>query len=667
MKILTRFLTSVTFAIIAISLSTGAELVAHFEFEDPDDLGKDSSGNDNHGEVLEVEQAPGVIGNGAFFDESLASSFVVFDGLNGFTGKPGVTLAAWVKLDESTTGFDGIISQDSGSCCENRILLNPSNNLYINLSEHEDKNLTEAIVEVETWTHVAMTGEDVDGGADAKVYINGIEVDESPQFFPEMDDGSGWSTYLGAGEAGTAHLLTGTLDDVRIYEGALTAAEILALIPENINPDSDGDGMPDSWEDLHELDKNDPTDAEEDPDNDTLTNLKEFEKDTDPNSDDTDGDTLKDGVETGTGTWVSATDTGTDPLSADTDRDKLPDGVETNTKTFVSETDTGTDPNISDTDEDNFGDGSEVAAGSDPTDPNSVPDNETVLVAHYQFEDPENLGLDSSGKDNHAEVADVEQVEGRIGMAGFFDESFPSSFVKEGGLEGFTGKPGVTLAAWVKLHEDTSGFDGIISQDSGSCCENRILLHPSNNLFVNLSQHQDENLTEAIVELDTWTHVVMTGQDVDGGADARIFLDGEEVFDSPRTFPELDDGSEWNLYLGAGEAGTAHLLTGALDDVRVYQGVLSDEEIAALAEGQAVDPPPFLVTRIEKNGTEVLLEWSSSPGGLYIVEFTPDFSDPDAWIEVDDGVDSEGDVTAFTDDDASRTGLPDGYYRIREN
>ena len=80
--------------------------------------------------------------------------------------------------------------------------------------------------------HIAMTGlDDEDGGfAEARVYVNGEEVDDSPQEFPEMDDGSAWNTYLGAGEAGNVHLLTGALDDVRIYEGALNEDEILQLL-----------------------------------------------------------------------------------------------------------------------------------------------------------------------------------------------------------------------------------------------------------------------------------------------------------------------------------------------------------------------------------------------------------------------------------------------------
>ena len=239
---------SVVAVIIAMLLSGAAfgagTLVAHYEFEDANVLGKDSSGMGNDADdVIEVEQVDGQIGKGAFFDEFAGSSFVKYDGLEGFTGKPGVTLAAWVSLDEETTGFDGIISQDAGGCCDNRILLHPNNNPFINLSEHDDRHFASADpFEFDEWTHIAMTGlDDEDGGfAEARVYVNGIELDDSPQEFPLMDDGSEWNLYLGAGEAGNVHLLTGALDDVRVYEGALTDAEILQLY-NGIEAGPDGD------------------------------------------------------------------------------------------------------------------------------------------------------------------------------------------------------------------------------------------------------------------------------------------------------------------------------------------------------------------------------------------------------------------------------------------
>ncbi len=60
-------------------------------------------------------------------------------------------------------------------------------------------------------------------------------------------------------------------------------------------------------------------------------------------------------------------------LDDDDDNDGLPDAVETNTGVFVSATNTGTNPLAADTDGDGVSDADEVAAGSDPNNPLSIP------------------------------------------------------------------------------------------------------------------------------------------------------------------------------------------------------------------------------------------------------------------------------------------------------
>ncbi len=168
---------------------------------------------------------------------------------------------------------------------------------------------------------------------------------------------------------------SGNGDPEDFGRGPLNAIQII----EDSN-DTDGDGLPDVWESANMLDaaddgttgesapgaKDGPNGALGDPDADGLTNLQEFQGGTNPQSNDTDGDTLLDGVESGSGMFVDDTDTGTSPTNGDTDGDGLGDGVETNTDVFVDADDTGSDPNQPDSDLDGLPDGWEVTYLLDP-------------------------------------------------------------------------------------------------------------------------------------------------------------------------------------------------------------------------------------------------------------------------------------------------------------
>ncbi|MGB1130279.1 MAG: hypothetical protein ACPG4K_09515, partial [Haloferula sp.] len=181
--------------------------------------------------------------------------------------------------------------------------------------------------------------------------------------------------------------------------------------------DTDGDGMPDTFETAYSgtatgLSPDD--DLENGGSGDGLTNLEEYERGTDPTDPDSDGDGLDDGpevagaglrpetdpmkidsdgdglsdlVETNTGSWVDANDTGTNPMLVDTDGDSLSDKVETNSGTYVDANNTGTNPLSDDSDSDNAGDWYEITASfTDPTDTNDRP------VTPYPLPDPDGSG-----------------------------------------------------------------------------------------------------------------------------------------------------------------------------------------------------------------------------------------------------------------------------------
>ena len=133
---------------------------------------------------------------------------------------------------------------------------------------------------------------------------------------------------MGVGVEGST-FFPGSLDEVRIYNRALSASDVQQLM------------------------------ASEDPD--------------------TDGDGIRDRFETGTGIYVSPEDTGTSPTNPDSDGDGLSDGDELNSY--------HTNPNLTDTDGDGFSDSFEISTGFDPTSTASTPDaiSSIRVAAEYRF------------------------------------------------------------------------------------------------------------------------------------------------------------------------------------------------------------------------------------------------------------------------------------------
>jgi len=111
--------------------------------------------------------------------------------------------------------------------------------------------------------------------------------------------------------------------------------------------DTDGDGVPDWWEEKHGLDPSDPADAALDADADGLSNLAEFLAGTDPRLSDTDGDGMPDGWETRHGLCAFVAEAALD----DPDGDGLVN---------LEEARFGTDPNLADTDGDGADDFMEI-------------------------------------------------------------------------------------------------------------------------------------------------------------------------------------------------------------------------------------------------------------------------------------------------------------------
>ncbi len=205
---------------------------------------------------------------------------------------------------------------------------------------------------------------------------------------------------------------------------------------------------------------------------------------TDPTKADTDGDGLADNVETNTGTFVSATDTGTNPTLADTDGDGLSDGqevntthtnpllvdtdgdglsdlVETNTGIYVSPTNTGTSPLLADTDGDTLSDGAEVNTHhTNPlladTDGDALSDGAEVNTHHTN---PLLADTDGDGVSDYDEVmvTHTNPIVPSFGAGGLVTIPYSSSSVN-GDYEGIVFDPvnGVSFRQSLRLSSNAS-------------------------------------------------------------------------------------------------------------------------------------------------------------------------------------------------------------------
>ena len=212
----------------------------------------------------------------------------------------------------------------------------------------------------------------------------------------KWNDGGDDGDYLSQGGAGGNTIPGGGT-------GALTASANWSTLDreyrfniaiETDSADRDGDGIPDAYEDETEgLDADNPDDADDDPDLDTLTNLEEFLAGTDINKADTDDDTLRDDAEIA-GAGVRPP---TSPTNADTDGDGLSDASETNTGTYVSPTDTGSNPTIADSDGDGLSDSDEVSGNNQN---NFFSDPNLADTDGDGFDDPAELGKGTDPNDS---------------------------------------------------------------------------------------------------------------------------------------------------------------------------------------------------------------------------------------------------------------------------
>ena len=465
-------------------------------------------------------------------------------------------------------------------------------------------------------------------------------------------------------------------DEDRFFE------EVIEFI---VHRDSDDDKLWDEWEFVHAGPENLNAlsgDGDSDADNDSLSDLEEFEVSlgefsdidplsadtdedgisdadelngsgerpaTDPTSADSDDDGLSDGIETGTGLFVSANDTGSNPLNSDTDADGLRDSDEVvgkNPRGFES------DPNRKDSDGDGFSDLDEVLIGSDPSDSGDVPDIFSAQLTNTAQINPS--GLDVLVAANMIFSGQRPGIGGSVNGVVFEDVFW--------GDEMFLTN-GVSIQGTVAGGIRTANTLGSISGEDAD-----VLATIANSInFYNVQT--DGNITFNGLPAGLPVSVQMITSDAASSVNNWGGVFSLSVIDTltqrSAQIVTFDAGTEPNnfdaqLVTFSAEVDGNGTLQVFVDQTRPghHAGISG---IVVLAAGQLLPLQINLLT-IDEDRSGVTIEWNSRSNKVYAIEVSEDLK---LWEELDDNVISEGDITTFTDTqvpvNSSRR-----FYRVHE-
>jgi len=216
--------------VLCVGCRVQGELVAHWEFEDgPGSMtAADSSVNNNIGTLVNLD---------AFTDWTtghVGTYSLDFDGIedyvncgndSSFNITDEITVAAWVK-PANVTSYQLIVSKRQTAHVNVPFDLHLSSNnarLLIHDGTNNDAAQSSGGITAGNWHHVAA----VYDGANIIVYADGVAG--SPVTRTAAIPVNTNNVVVGRRADGAFDHFTGTIDDVRIYSRALSAAEIIAL------------------------------------------------------------------------------------------------------------------------------------------------------------------------------------------------------------------------------------------------------------------------------------------------------------------------------------------------------------------------------------------------------------------------------------------------------
>ena len=531
-----------------------------------------------------------------------------------------VTIAAWVKLDELPSamgaGFGGIFDSRNDAYVLYLDRGNAELRFKVTANGAERPGIPEAELTTGEWLHIAGV---YDGAArESRIYLNGqlMDTHNNPTGMVRQDQIAG----IGRNGDEDASHFHGAIDDLGLWDVALTSPQITKLIegPTGVNLDTDEDGLLDSWE--MEFFGNLDQDASGDSDGDGLDNAAEFAATTQPTNADSDADGVNDGDEV---------DLGTDPLDAASAPLVIGEGLGAGLVAYWPLDDGLTDSTtITITDE----------VGVNPLTLTSTDPANAWLLGGAA---PTGSGLQVDGVDHYVVVPSAPALD----------------------LPGDT----LTMSMWVRLDQLPSELAGGFAAVYDSSNDAYIFYLDRNNaelrFKVTATGAARPGIPEAELVINEWIHI--TGVYDGPNGEARIYKNGELM----STIGGVSGTVRAGQIAGIGRQGDeeTNFFSGGVDDIAIWDRVLTESEIDVIASGVSIlgpideGDPDFRITAVENTDQGLMLRWNAVQGANYTVQYTEDLADEWSALATDLAAQADGEMN-FTDSTARGEGP--GFYRI---
>ena len=123
------------------------------------------------------------------------------------------------------------------------------------------------------------------------------------------------------------------------------------------------------------------------------------------------------------------------------------------------------------------------------------------------------------------------------------------------------------------------------------------------------------------------------------GGSSRLYLNGALVGSASGSFNPTGRFTDYSDWLGRSQWDRDPYFNGSYDEFRIWQGVLSDQQIASHyvvgPDQQFVTARPVLA--IERNGPEIILSWPSAGADAFTLQTTSTLTAPN-WVALTNGI-----------------------------